>query len=314
MSKTNPEKANNKRNKPTGGAPKPANKVRAKKVKTIDAEKDEQSNTKLKAKSPAAATGEINTKSQTPDTQMEVHHHPQLEHKHKPWKEYILEGFMIFIAVMMGFIAENIREAVDNNEHVKQLTSLLVQDMKADLAKLDTIHMQEALILKSNDTLFSLLQQPLTSLDTRKIQRLAISSHSVWLFHPIGGAIGAIKNELHLKQFSNSKIISLIARYEEHIELVRTVQDITLQYQRSYLDPFLLQHFTPGNLAAAFNFSTIPNGQMRNLTQNDLSQLAADMALIRINTKELLLDNERLKRDATNLLVYVKKQYGVEDE
>ena len=42
--------------------------------------------------------------------QMEVHHHPQLDHKHKPWKEYLLEGLMIFIAVMMGFIAENIRE------------------------------------------------------------------------------------------------------------------------------------------------------------------------------------------------------------
>ncbi|MFB9842968.1 hypothetical protein [Mucilaginibacter ginsenosidivorans] len=24
---------------------------------------------------------------------MEVHHHPQLEHKPKPWKEYLLEGF-----------------------------------------------------------------------------------------------------------------------------------------------------------------------------------------------------------------------------
>ena len=43
---------------------------------------------------------------------MEVNHHLQLEnkHKHKLWKEYLLEGLMIFIAVMLGFIAENIRE------------------------------------------------------------------------------------------------------------------------------------------------------------------------------------------------------------
>ncbi len=41
---------------------------------------------------------------------MEVHHHPDLHHKTKKWKEYFLEFLMIFLAVTMGFIAENIRE------------------------------------------------------------------------------------------------------------------------------------------------------------------------------------------------------------
>ncbi len=63
---------------------------------------------------------------------MEVHHHPQLDHKPKPWKEYLLEGLMIFIAVMLGFFAENIREEITNSEHVRQLTSQLVQDLKSD--------------------------------------------------------------------------------------------------------------------------------------------------------------------------------------
>jgi len=39
---------------------------------------------------------------------MEVHHHPELEKKN--FKEYFLEFIMIFLAVTMGFIAENIRE------------------------------------------------------------------------------------------------------------------------------------------------------------------------------------------------------------
>ncbi len=39
---------------------------------------------------------------------MEVHHHPHMGHKH--FKEYFLEFLMIFLAVTMGFIAENIRE------------------------------------------------------------------------------------------------------------------------------------------------------------------------------------------------------------
>jgi len=44
---------------------------------------------------------------------MEVHHHPEVEKK--GFKEYLLEGLMIFLAVTMGFIAENIRENI--SEH-----------------------------------------------------------------------------------------------------------------------------------------------------------------------------------------------------
>lgn len=245
--------------------------------------------------------------------EMEVQHHPQLEHKPKPFKEYLLEGFMIFIAVMMGFIAENIREGIDNNEQVKQLTSQLVQDLKADTVTLNENNAETKKILAANDSLFYLLQQPLAKADTKKIQKFASDSHSMWPFHPSEGAIAAIKNELHLKKFSNSKIIDYIATYERHIELIHTAQDISLVYQRSYLDPFLSLHFTPANLDAAFNRGVIPNGEMRNLTQADMTQLAADMVLIRVNTNEMIRDNYWLKGDAVKLLQYVKEQYHVDE-
>src|SRR5665213_627903 len=239
---------------------------------------------------------------------MEVHHHPHLEHKTKPWKEYLLEGFMIFIAVMMGFIAENIREAIDNSEHVKQLTTQLVHDLKTDTAQLNKIYREETKIAQSNDSLLTLLQQPLPKADTRGIQKQVAHSHNLWLFHLAAGAINAIKNELHLKQFSNSEIISYFAKYEKDIELLHTAQDVSLQYQRLYLDPFLTQHCTPANMVAAFNHAE-PTTQMRNLTQGDLDQLAADMVLIRIVTNEMLRDNRLVKDDAVALLQYVTRQY-----
>ena len=243
-------------------------------------------------------------------TKMEVHHHPEVEKK--TFKEYLLEGLMIFIAVMMGFIAENIRENITNNEHARQLTSQLVQDLKADTARLNRIFEKQTQILKANDSLFNLLQQPLATADLKKIQQLIISSHNLWTFHPSGGAIGAIKNEMHLKQFSESKIVNHIAAYETDIELTHTVQDIYLQYQRTMLDPFLRQHFTPGNLYAAFNKKPPVDAQMRNLTQADLTQLAADMVLIRVVSDELVRDNRGLYQDGEKLLDYVKKEYDLE--
>jgi hypothetical protein len=251
-------------------------------------------------------------KTQNPSTKMEVQHHPQLEHKPKPWKEYLLEGFMIFIAVMMGFIAENIREDITNNQHVKQLTLQLVQDLKADTIKLDTIFANETKIMNAHDSLFVLLQQPLAKIDTKKLQLFAKLSHDIWLFYPSTGATGAIKNELHLKRFSDSEIIGHIAKFEQHIDLLHTVQDITLQYQRSFLDPFLYEHFTPANLDNVFNHHvSLVDAQMRNLTQQDLTRLAAQVVLIRINNNELIRDNRLLKSDAVNLLRYVARQYDI---
>jgi hypothetical protein len=80
--------------------------------KTDEASSDQPSNNPAE-NSPVEITA---TSEQEPihstqePTTMEVHHHPDIHHKTKKWKEYVLEFLMIFLAVTMGFIAENIRE------------------------------------------------------------------------------------------------------------------------------------------------------------------------------------------------------------
>src|SRR6201992_20976 len=84
-------------------------------------------------KSPLANCPELPTaNSQLQTENMEVHHHPQLEHKPKPWKEYLLEGLMIFLAVTMGFFAESLRENIDRKEKEKQYIESLVRELKQD--------------------------------------------------------------------------------------------------------------------------------------------------------------------------------------
>jgi hypothetical protein len=63
---------------------------------------------------------------------MEVHHHPEVEKK--GFKEYILEGLMIFLAVTMGFFAETIRESISDGAKGREYIRSYVQDLKADTA------------------------------------------------------------------------------------------------------------------------------------------------------------------------------------
>ena len=65
---------------------------------------------------------------------MEVHHHPQVEKKR--FREYLLEGLMIFVAVMLGFFAESFREHITDSEKAKQYLVGIYSDLKKDSSTL----------------------------------------------------------------------------------------------------------------------------------------------------------------------------------
>ncbi len=67
---------------------------------------------------------------------MEVHHH---SHHPKKWKEYIIEFLMLFLAVSMGFIAENLREKHIENERSEELMHAFISDVKENQAQLDSL-------------------------------------------------------------------------------------------------------------------------------------------------------------------------------
>ena len=77
---------------------------------------------------------------------MEVHHHPDLHHKPKPWKEYFFEFLMIFLAVTLGFFAENIREHFTEVRKGKEYAI----SYKEDLAK-DTVIIQGIITILKRD-------------------------------------------------------------------------------------------------------------------------------------------------------------------
>ncbi|HVT85159.1 MAG TPA: hypothetical protein VHD35_08135 [Chitinophagaceae bacterium] len=61
---------------------------------------------------------------------MEVHHHPHVEKKN--FKEYFLEFLMIFLAVTLGFFAENFREHRVESSREKQYIISMIADLRKD--------------------------------------------------------------------------------------------------------------------------------------------------------------------------------------
>src|SRR5215218_7174632 len=67
---------------------------------------------------------------------MEVHKHPHHVLHKKKWTEYFLEFFMLFLAVFLGFLAENLREHGVEKERGKVYIESFYQDLKTDTGRM----------------------------------------------------------------------------------------------------------------------------------------------------------------------------------
>jgi hypothetical protein len=116
---------------------------------------------------------------------MEVHHHPHLEHKEKPWKEYLLEGLMIFIAVTLGFFAENIQERIREANLKKELLEIVKSDFERDLKQLD-YHIEFAhQKMTKIDSLIKYLDSGEKTFDREKFYNYVISIKGWWFFNSV---------------------------------------------------------------------------------------------------------------------------------
>lgn len=99
---------------------------------------------------------------------MEVHHHPDMEHKPKHFKEYFLEFVMIFLAVTMGFIAESIREHFTDRSTEKEYIHGFISNVETDTARLAGVLNFDRQQLTGIDSFLLLAHAPMADNNNRK--------------------------------------------------------------------------------------------------------------------------------------------------
>jgi len=90
-------------------------------------------NTQSNSSDEKILTTNSNPVNQIQDTEhMEVHKHPHHVTHKKKWGEYFLEFLMLFLAVFLGFIAENQREHIVEHQREKKFANRLLSDLRQD--------------------------------------------------------------------------------------------------------------------------------------------------------------------------------------
>ena len=158
---------------------------------------------------------------------MDLHHHPEVEHKPKPWKEYLLEGLMIFIAVTMGFFAESLREHLGDREKENQNIENILRCLKSDTAKLDKIIASNKLQVKFIDSLLTLkgknLQDPVIN---KKFYFYATNALFVDVyFKSNDAAMQQLKSTGTLRLIRKQNVIDALLQYEIDNRDLKSQQD-----------------------------------------------------------------------------------------
>jgi hypothetical protein len=99
---------------------------------------------------------------------MEVHHHPDLHHRQKKFKEYFLEFLMIFLAVSLGFIAENLREHISDRSKEKEYIEAFIRNLQDDTSRLKHVIAADSEQVNGTDSFLHLNHLPMNLDSNRK--------------------------------------------------------------------------------------------------------------------------------------------------
>jgi hypothetical protein len=244
---------------------------------------------------------------------MEVHHHSGGHHEEKHFKDYFLEFLMIFLAVSMGFLAENLREFITDKNHVEELAGQLREDLSNDTTKLTRLIAFQQVQLRRADSLYEILIQPSADIEYKKLQNMVVDCDRLDFFYPSTGAMSTIKKDLHLRKFVKTKIAKHIDLYEKDIVVLEKFEARDIDYMGKYLESFISNHFTPENVTAAVTRSPVVSATMRNLSPADLVQLSVDINLIKAYNIRLVGQYEKIKTDAVLFIQHINTTYNLDD-
>ena len=247
---------------------------------------------------------------------MEVHHHPKPGKKN--FKEYFLEFSMIFIAVTMGFVAENIRENISDHQKETELIQSLVKDLEDDSA---TIKGQLKVSKERSvysDSLIELVHEGNVLNKTADFYYYGRMTARWTSFSNNSRSIDEMKSGGLFRVVRNNNVATSIMAYYAFIPQIKNYEDRQVIVDNEYrkiavqiFDPYIFNHM----LNAADTIDRIMGNPL--LLKNDKETLNELAGWANYTISQRSASNrakEQLLAKGKELIALIKKEYHLEDE
>ena len=281
----------------------------------------ETSKQETNAETSAAQLKEEPLPSQTEN--MEVHKHPHNVTHKKKWGEYLLEFFMLFLAVFLGFVAENIRENIGNREIEKKNIESFVKNLRED--SLDLVQSIDV-----NEKRFQYLDS-LLYLKNSNVANDIFQKQFIYYMLKLGYLDYFISNQSTFEQMQSSGTLRLISRpnvldsilkYETSFKQIRHQEDICSAWWNKSIEQV-------SAIIDLTSLAQLPGNKLWYMTQIDLAsiplpKISKDMPALqtyynwrvneRISLGYYIQDLHDQLSYARILIPFLKKEYHLKND
>jgi hypothetical protein len=243
---------------------------------------------------------------------MEVHKHPHHVTHKKKWTGYLLEFLMLFLAVFLGFIAENQREHYVEHQREKKFANRLLSDLRQDSLFFETrIKLLEAR-KKAHEQFLKIMTNPAGATDS------AVNRGFVGILLLTGtsndfttATYNQMKTSGSLRYIGDDNLTTSLQKYYD-VLLTRASRDAEgadkffADYIISYMTKhFRFQDFKPGN-------GSTPHVKLLNRSAESDQELINIMGVWAANCDTQLDLQRPAQEQMLALIKLIKKEYHLQ--
>ncbi|MBS1620006.1 MAG: hypothetical protein JST10_04830 [Bacteroidetes bacterium] len=246
---------------------------------------------------------------------MEVHAHTHTPRK--KWHHYFWEFFMLFLAVTLGFLVENMREHIVEHKREKQYIQSLIADLKDDSLAIQEAVMAQEKRTAMMDSMIRLLNDP---------SKIHGNEGSLYYWARLSPRLGPLpvntRTFEQLKSSGNFRLIrnietsNKIMSYYEEIPSIRLVEQIFLGEFNQY-KIFASRIFDP----AVFISMEKQNGDIIRSDANPplqsydpalLKQLSVFAVYMNGSARGIMTFAKQLAEKGKTIIEYLQKEYHLD--
>mgnify|MGYP003423256284 FL=1 len=179
---------------------------------------------------------------------MEVHHHSHTARK--KWTHYFWEFLMLFLAVSLGFYAENTREGILHKKEVKTQLNSMLSDLQSDMILFDSVTDRNSYGAQMADSLVELLHSDITNTTEIYFAARTVTAN-LGYYYVNSKSFDQLKSAGMLRYIKNKELLDSVGTYYAsfqwlayQIDLLRLKMDEIHKGNTRLFDSYVFQQMT----------------------------------------------------------------------
>jgi hypothetical protein len=226
---------------------------------------------------------------------MEVHHPHHPTHK-KKWSEYMLEFFMLFVAVTLGFFAENIREHIAEENKKKELLEVVAKGFKKDIETINS-HINFNVIRRGLcDSLDNLIQLPNDKIEQQLYYHLMTDVIHMWKYTSYNKSRSEAEAKGYFSSSKDEELANTIHKYDYFNGELDAFFQTEMNSLSSYIDNRYYKYVNPDilKMGSGLDRKGYPHKMgIEKLSTQDIKELRVQLAV-----KKEVIDYEKQLYDS----------------